>query len=322
MKTCKLLHGFLCATMMCCLSSDGYTEGKKPPVTVAAQQYIPLADPFIMLFDDTYYACGTSSDSGFEVYYSSDLKYWKKHPAWLLHRDDSYADRWFWAPEMYYNADKRMFYLYYSADEHICVATGASPLGPFKQQARQPMRGEKSIDPSLFIDDDGAPYLYFVRFTDGNAIWCARLEPDLTTIRESSLVQCVNVSQEWEKVQDRVTEGPTVIKRGGVYYMLYSANHYQSRSYGTGYATASSPLGPWTKSDGNPILQNPHPDLTGTGHGSCFMDRNGNMKYVFHAHRGLDAIHPRRMYITDVTFTQHGDMVMNNDNIIFPQQIL
>lgn len=31
---------------------------------------------------------------------------------------------------------------YYSAEEHICVATSPSPLGPFKQAIKQPMRTE------------------------------------------------------------------------------------------------------------------------------------------------------------------------------------
>ena len=47
------------------------------------------------------------------------------------------------------------FYMYYSADEHICVATADSPAGPFTQSKKEPqIADEKCIDNSLFIDDD------------------------------------------------------------------------------------------------------------------------------------------------------------------------
>lgn len=42
---------------------------------------------------------------------------------------------------------------------------------------------EKCIDNSLFIDDDGTPYLFFDRFNDGLNIWVAELEKDLMTIK-------------------------------------------------------------------------------------------------------------------------------------------
>ena len=78
-----------------------------------------------------------------------------------LHKDDVWADSRFWAPEIYEIDGK--FYMYYTADEHICVAIADSPLGPFRQNEKKPMvAGEKMIDSSLFIDEDGKPYLFFV----------------------------------------------------------------------------------------------------------------------------------------------------------------
>jgi hypothetical protein len=37
---------------------------------------VPLADPFILLYDDVYYAYGTSSSDGIVVYTSDDLTVW------------------------------------------------------------------------------------------------------------------------------------------------------------------------------------------------------------------------------------------------------
>lgn len=263
---------------------------------------IPLADPHIMLHNNVYYAYGTHSPDGIEVYSSDDLKTWIKSPKLALHKDDSYADRWFWAPEVYYIKEKNKFYMYYSADEHICVATSDSPLGPFVQDKKAPMRSEKSIDSSLFIDDDGTPYIYFVRFTNGNVIWVAELEKDLVTIKEETLKQCIEASLPWETVMGKVAEGPSILKRDGIYYLLYSANDYQSHDYGVGYATSTSPFGPWKKSENNPIYQKPDSKLVGVGHGAPFTGKDGKLRYVFHAHRSKNNIHPRDMYIADLAF--------------------
>ncbi|HLT42398.1 MAG TPA: glycoside hydrolase family 43 protein, partial [Sphingobacteriaceae bacterium] len=219
---------------------------------------VSLGDPFIMLYENTYYAYGTNADDGIEVYTSDDLTLWKKEPQLALKSDDSWGERWFWAPEVYYIKEKDKFFMYYSADEHICVATSNSPLGPFTQEAKQPvLSDEKAIDNTLFIDDDGKAYTYFDRFNDGLNIWVAELEDDLQTIKKSTLTKCINVSQEWEEIWPRVNEGAFVVKHKGYYYLTYSANSYESPFYGIGFATATSPTGPWTKYEANPILQKP-----------------------------------------------------------------
>ena len=266
---------------------------------------VALADPFILYHDNAYYAYGTSSDEGFEVFHSKDLKAWTKHKDMLLKKEDSFGSKWFWAPEVYYNSASRKFYLFYSAEEHICVATSDSPLGPFKQDIKKPMRDEKGIDSSLFIDEDGTPYIYFVRFTNGNEIWVAELEDDWQTIKEETLTKCITASQPWETVLGKVTEGASVMRYNGQYYMIYSGNDFRSKDYGLGYATAGSPMGPWVKSENNPVLQRPANGLVGTGHGAFFKDKNKNYKYVFHAHHDTTKVSPRLMYILNMAITDN-----------------
>ena len=262
--------------------------------------FVDLADPFIMLHEDIYYAYGTNSPDGIEVYTSDDLKVWEKAPQLALHKDNSYGDRWFWAPEVYNINEK--FYIYYSADEHICVATSDSPLGPFVQEIQEPMfKGEKASDNSLFIDDDGTPYLFFDRFNDGLNIWVAELQDDYKTIKTQTLHKCINVSQEWEEIWPRVNEGSFVIKHNGIYYMTYSANSYESQFYGIGCATATDIMGEWIKYPDNPLLQKPG-SLVGVGHSAMFKDKDGALKKVFHAHNNENNIHPRKMFITSVGF--------------------
>ena len=267
----------------------------EPKVTL-----VSLGDPFILLHNGTYYAYGTNAEDGIEVYTSDDLNKWKKETKLALHKNDTWANRWFWAPEVYYVNGK--FYMYFSADEHIAVAVSDYPLGPFKQENKKPMLlGEKAIDNSLFIDDDGKAYLFFDRFNDGLNIWVAELTDDLLSIKEETMHPCIHVSQPWEEIWPRVNEGPFVIKRNGLYYMTYSANSYESPFYGIGCATTDNIMGEWTKFDENPLLQKPG-DLVGVGHGATFIDKEGNLRIVFHAHHDKNNIHPRAMYISDVYF--------------------
>lgn len=281
---------------------------------------VPLADPFIMLYDDIYYAYGTGAENGIEVMVSDDLENWTRadngRGGLALHKDDSYGDKWFWAPEVYHV--NNTFYMYYSAEEHMCVATSDSPLGPFVQEEKRPMlEGEKTIDNSLFIDDDGTPYLFFDRFNDGLNIWVAELEEDLMTIKTETLHPCIHVSQEWEEVWPRVNEGAFVIKHDGIYYMTYSANSYESQFYGIGCATATDIMGEWTKYPHNPLLQKPG-NLVGVGHSSMFKDREGNWKIVFHAHQSDSAIHPRNMFISSVGFRDRNGV----DELYIDQEYL
>lgn len=293
--------------LLSCLltAASGYSCSKdNSEITEPAGSKVPLGDPFIMLWEGVYYAYGTYSSDGIVVYVSDDLQTWRVPegiPGGLaLHKEDVWADRWFWAPEVYHVNGK--FYMYYSADEHICLAASDSPTGPFRQEVQKPMiEGEKCIDNSLFIDDDGKPYLFFDRFNDGLNIWVAELEENLTDIKQETMHKCIHVSQEWEKVWPRVNEGSFVVKRNGIYYMTYSANSYESPFYGVGVAMATSITGPWTKYENNPILQKPG-DLVGVGHSAMFTDKQDKLRIVFHAHNSTDKIHPRQMYISTVSF--------------------
>lgn len=275
-------------------------DGQKDTLVVLNER-VTLADPFIMLHDGTYYAYGTNADEGIEVYASDDLLNWRRKGL-ALAKGDVWGDHWFWAPEVY--EIDGMFYMYYSAEEHICVATSQSPLGPFRQTVKKPMiEDEKCIDNSLFVDDDGKAYLFFDRFNDGLNIWVAELEEDLMTIKEQTMRPCIHVSQAWEEVWPRVNEGSFVIKHKGRYYMTYSANSYESQFYGIGCAVADDIMGRWEKYDDNPLLQKPE-GLVGVGHSAMFTDKEGNMRIVYHAHKDLQNIHPRAMYIGKVDFVQ------------------
>ena len=271
--------------------------------SVAPEERVQLADPFILLHDGVYYAYGTHNRNGIEFYTSNDLKKWH-YGGVALHKNDSYGNKWFWAPEVYHINGK--FYMYYTAEKHICVATSSSPTGPFVQQVQEPMLPDSNIiDNTLFIDDDGTPYLLYVVINKGFTIYAAELDSDLTTIKPNTATPCIRPRQRWEKLEGKVNEGPSVIKYKGRYFLLYSGNGYHSQMYGIGCAVADNIRGPWKKLPDNPILQLPS-GLYGTGHGAPFYDKKGNMYYVFHAHNNSEKVHPRYMAITRMAIKRSG----------------
>ncbi|MEE1005070.1 MAG: family 43 glycosylhydrolase [Bacteroidaceae bacterium] len=279
---------------------------------------IPLADPYILLDGDTYYAYGTNDANGIRCYTSDDLRVWK-YEGLALNKTNTTETQWFWAPEVYRIGNK--YIMYYSANEHLYAATATSPKGPFKQvgsyQMEKLIGNEKCIDSHVFIDEDSTAYIFFVRFTDGNCIWQAKLSDDFITPVEGTLRKCFAASQSWELKMGRINEGPNIIKQGRRYYLTYSGNHYESQDYAVGYAyTTNIATGTWTKSTNNPILRR-WDDLVGTGHHSLFYDKEGTLRIVFHTHNSTESIHSRLMYIGTMQF-RSNNLVMLNDPVIRP----
>lgn len=241
-----------------------------------------IADPYVLQSQKTYYLYGTTvSHYGLQVFSSPDLINWRGH-GYILHRTKtSWAKDHYWAPECFEHHGK--FYLNYTAASdkttmRICLAVADTPLGPFtdlKTPWLDP--GQAVIDSDVFRDTDGQLYLYYVLDCSENKyseIRVCKIADDLSLSHESSF--CIKPSQSWEG--ETWNEGPCVFKHKDTYYMTYSGSGYFDPSYGLGYATAPSPLGPWTKSPTNPILQKTA-TVGGPGHNCVIPSPDG--KEVF-----------------------------------------
>lgn len=273
-----------------------------------AQESNPLlADPTIFEHDGTYYLYGTKTNrkikgEGFLVYTSKDLKKWSG-PAgvsngYAFKKGDGYGTKGFWAPQIFEH--NNTFYMAYTADEHIAIATADSPLGPFKNNGSEIPSDVKQIDPFVFFDK-GKIYLYHVRLENGNRIFVAEMTNDLNAIKPSTLKECIHATKPWEDTANAkwtVTEGPTVFKKGKTYFLIYSANDFRNKDYAVGYATSHSPFGPWKKSENSPFISRNILDYPGTGHGDIFYNSKGKMYYVFHTHNSEQEVsHRKTAYI-------------------------
>lgn len=126
----------------------------------------------------------------------------------------------------------------------IDVAVSDSPTGPYApaRSERDPLitddmtpdshRANADIDPTVFIDDDGTPWMAW-----GNGdCYIVRLKPDM-----------IHLDGEIRHVGLRnYSEGPWLFKRKGLYYMAYAADAPGVQPEQIAYATAQSLDGPWS----------------------------------------------------------------------------
>lgn len=293
---------------------------------------IYFADPTIIREKGVYYLTGTGNNNpqGFTVLESTNLREW--HPvlmdstSYILKQGThTFGNNGFWAPQWFKNKDS--YFLTYTADEQTVLASAKTWLGPFLQTAVKPIDNkEKNIDSFLFRDDDGKYYLYHVRFNHGNYIWVGEFDTQKGTLKSETLKQCLTYSEPWESTpnypSDPIMEGPTLIKLEGIYYLFYSANHFMNIDYAVGYATSTSPLGPWTKYVKNPIIHRNIVGENGSGHGDIFSDKKGKLYYVYHVHFSDKKVSPRKTRIAPLILkkgkTGIYDISIDTNNIIKP----
>jgi beta-xylosidase len=277
------------------------------------EKEIFFADPTIRVEGGKYYMTGTKGGGGvpgFAILESKDLKNWKtpekSNGAELMilsKGDQCFGTQGFWAPQIF-KSDKT-YYLTYSANEQIVLAESKSVLGPYRQKEVAPIDGSaKNIDSYVFKDDDGKYYLYHVRFNNGNYIWVAEFDLNSDKIKHETLTKCFGQTELWEATPNfesaPIMEGPTVVKMKGKYYLFYSANHFKNIDYAVGYAVSDSPMGPWVKYEGNPIIHRSVVGENGSGHGDLFEGTDGQLYYVYHIHFGQQQVGPRRTRIVPV----------------------
>ncbi len=276
------------------------------------------ADPFILKYKDIYYLYCTAdthlTDLGIPVYKSTDLVNWEgpcgAGPNGLaLYKDDVWGNRMFWGGDVLEKNGK--FYMYPTVEEHLIVAVSDSPLGPFKQKIKKPMHKKtKEIDVSVFVDDNGKTYIYFVKLEGGNKIFVAELSNDLLSMKNNTIKFCIESEEgTWERGPNKprafVAEGAYTFKHNGYYYLTYTANHFVSKDYAIGYATSKKPTGPWKKYKGNPILSATEL-VHGPGNGMFILSPDGSeMLLAYHVHNSTNAVWPRKLAIDRTRFKKN-----------------
>jgi len=299
------------------LLTAALTPGASSAPTFANPVDAKVGDPDIILWEGTYYLYGTMADprrvvEGFPVWTSQDLVNWRERGLALENLGERWGQFWFWGPDLVRHGGRWL--MYYGAFRQVggrrvgrvCVAAADSPLGPFSDVKAPLFEVEQgdAIDADVFRDDDGSAYLFYTITDHGrNTIHVAPLSEDLLSLAgEPQLI--LQPDQPWET--HPVNEGAFVTKHAGKYVLLYAANDFRMPDYCVGCATADSPLGPWRKRTGGPVVAQAG-GLRGPGCMGLIPSPDGSELFAYyHVHLGAGG-YARQLALSRARFVEDAE---------------
>ncbi|MGN6374482.1 MAG: glycoside hydrolase family 43 protein [Sphingomonas sp.] len=251
---------------------------------------------------------------------SPDLVHWTKHEHVLDVANVKWAAYAVWAPSAIEVGGK--YYLFFGAnDVHqgevggLGLAVSDRPGGPFKDALGHPLisdihNGAQPIDPFVFKDDDGQIYLYYGGWGHCNVV---RLSPDLRHVEKFA-----DGTTYKEITPPGYVEGSFMIKRHGVYYLMWSEGGWTGPDYRVAYAMGKSALGPF-KPMGT-ILSQDFRIARGAGHHSVVNIPGTDDWYIVYHRRPLgdDNGDHRELAIDRMQFNADGTIkpvVMTNKGV-------
>jgi len=174
-------------------------------------------DPTLLKVGDDFYHCGSTFHFTpyMPVYHSKDLVHWEvigrvlplSKAKWVSDRPSTGI--WQGAITYFYGS----YWIYFSAGgQWFCKAD--SPKGPWTDPVEvktNPITGPLGYDNSIFIDDDGRPYMVIKNGQKVNRIQELGKDGQLTgTVMNLDWINA--------KLQYSWAEGPVMCKRNGIYY--------------------------------------------------------------------------------------------------------
>lgn len=274
----------------------------RPPVFSPAQEALRRAGSVRPSYLDQTYL---------DAFSSPDLVHWTRHPHVLDVRNVAWAAYAVWAPSIIEVGGR--YHLFFAANDiqkdgalgGIGVAVSDKPAGPFKDALGAPLvgafhNGAQPIDPFVFRDDDGSLYLYY-----GGWAHCevARLSADLTRVLPMASGDTYK-----DITPPGYVEGSFVIKRRGVYYLMWSEGDWTTAGYRVAYATGPSPTGPFKP--GGVILRQDARVARGAGHHAVLNIPGTDEWYIVYHRRPLgdaDGDH-RQLAIERMEFAPDGSI--------------
>ncbi len=256
-------------------------------------------DPSVVLVGGRYWAYSTGSGGrNLQVMSSPDLTTWTR-PVDPLPVLPSWARPGLtWAPGVLPRTG--LFMMYYTVRDArlgrqcVSVATSPVPEGPFADTSSGPLvcqvSNGGSIDPSPIVTSTGT---YLLWKSDDNALgrrthlWSQRLSDDGRSLVGS---RSLLLSQDlpW---QGPVIEGPSMVEVGGLYYLFYGANAWDSAEASIGFAWCLSPLGPCINASILGPWMASHGTALGPSGPHVFVDPSGATRLAYHAWTGAVGYH-------------------------------
>lgn len=262
----------------------------------------------------------------FNAFSSPDMVHWTKHSHVLDVANVTWAAYAVWAPSAIEAGGK--YYLFFAANDiqsdaeqgGIGLAVSDHPGGPFKDALGKPLigafhNGAQPIDPFVYRDDDGQVYLFYGGWRHCNVV---RLSADLRHV-----LPFADGTTYKEITPPGYVEGSFMIKRRGVYYLMWSEGEWTGADYRVAYAMGPSPTGPF-KPMGTVLAQD-EKIARGAGHHSVVNVPGTDDWYIVYHRRPLtdDIGEHRQVAIDRMTFAADGTIkpVVMTDAGIAPRPL-
>jgi beta-xylosidase len=232
----------------------------------------------------------------------------------------TWADFYFWAPEITY--DKGKVYVYYAAHKkggNLCVgvASADQPEGPYKDHGPLICQTVGSIDAFPMRDEKGK--LHLIWKEDANSvnkptpIWIQELNEERTAL-VGEKKELFRNNAPWE---GNLVEGVSMLKHGDYFYAFYAAAGCCGTgcTYASGVARSKKLEGPWEKYAKNPILVNDE-KWKCPGHGTP-IEKDGKYYFLYHAYDKQNTVFTGRQgLLVEFKFTPDGwiEIVKENSN--------
>ncbi|KAM0693588.1 hypothetical protein Q7P36_006844 [Cladosporium allicinum] len=280
------------------------------------------ADPNVAAFDCKFYIYATTDGfpgwggNQFYVWSSDDLITWERsdEPFLTLNGTDGnvpWATGNAWAPTIAEKDGK--YYFYFSGQnptydrKTIGVAVADSPEGPFTAEPtamilnNEELTTGQAIDPDAFLDPLSGKYYFY--WGNGSPL-VAELADDMVSLKADSTSNITGLED--------FREGLFMVYREPYYHLTYSIDDTGSENYRVGYATADSPVGPFTY-QGVILQKDVEKGILATGHNSILNVPGTDEWYIVY-HRfsipGGDGTH-RETTIDELHFDEETGLILN-----------
>lgn len=277
-------------------------------------------DPSVIRVGEDYYMVNSSFQyfPCIPISHSKDLIHWEiighaVTESEYLDLSEIKDSHGIWAPDIFYYNNE--FYVVatmrlnddfenenYAARQQILMKS-KKPEGPYSKPV---WLDADSIDPSLFVDDDGRKYMVTAK-----AATIRELSDDFTEIISPPRTA-------WAGTGERCAEGPHIMKKDGYYYAIVAEG---GTGYGHGINVARSTelFGEYEPCPYNPVMRQTDPEkpIQRAGHGKLVEDTNGDWWAYYLCGRRNEGNYTtlgRETAMDPVTWTDDGWFLINEGN--------
>jgi GH43 family beta-xylosidase len=252
------------------------------------------ADPWMVWHEGMYYYCESRHQHSLHIRKAKSLTEISQDEGICVWTPPFYGmnSKNVWAPELHFLNGK--WYIYFAADDGqnenhrmwVLESEGASPEGPYIERGCLETEGW-AIDGTVLQMDDGK--IYFIwsgwpgKENGRQNLYIAPMK-DPVTIGGPRVLIC-SPEHSWETVDMAIAEGPQILKRNGMIFVVYSASGSWTVDYCLGLMVYRSGdlLDPKSWEKKGPVFQKSS-DVWGVGHCSFVRSPDQTEDWIlFHA---------------------------------------